>query len=98
MLVKSNEQLLVVLDNLLREPQNFWDGFYDQTFKNVPFFVNKPDENLVSYFEKKVIQPNRVLELGCGAGRNAIYLAKQGCSVVGVDLSVNGIAMGAKKG
>ncbi|MGE8000693.1 hypothetical protein ACQKOF_18825 [Lysinibacillus sp. NPDC093190] len=52
MLIKSNEQLLVVLDNLLREPQNFWDGLYDQTFKKVPFFVNKPDKNLVSNFEK----------------------------------------------
>ncbi|MFJ8089399.1 class I SAM-dependent methyltransferase [Lysinibacillus sp. NPDC095746] len=34
-----------------------------------------------------MIQPDKVLELGCGAGRNAIYLAKQGCSFVGVDLS-----------
>lgn len=87
MLIKSNEQLLVLLDNLLREPQNFWNEFYDQTFKKIPFFVNKPDENLVSYLEKKMIQPSKVLELGCGAGRNAIYLAKQGCSVVGVDVS-----------
>ncbi|MGA3676562.1 class I SAM-dependent methyltransferase [Lysinibacillus agricola] len=87
MLIKSNEQLLVLLDNLLREPQNFWNEFYDKTFKKIPFFVNKPDENLVSYLEKKMIQPSKVLELGCGAGRNAIYLAKQGCSVVGVDVS-----------
>ncbi|MBG9455607.1 methyltransferase [Lysinibacillus sphaericus] len=87
MLIKSNEQLLVVLDNLLREPQKFWNEFYDQTFEKIPFFINKPDENLVSYLEEKMIRPNKVLELGCGAGRNAIYLAKQGCSVVGVDLS-----------
>lgn len=87
MLIKSNEQLLVLLDNLLREPQNFWNEFYDKTFKKIPFFVNKPDENLVSCLEKKMIQPSKVLELGCGAGRNAIYLAKQGCSVVGVDVS-----------
>ncbi len=87
MLIKSNEQLLILLDNLLREPQNFWNEFYDKTFKKIPFFVNKPDENLVCYLEKKMIQPSKVLELGCGAGRNAIYLAKQGCSVVGVDVS-----------
>ncbi|MGE7946006.1 hypothetical protein [Lysinibacillus sp. NPDC093688] len=66
MLIKSNEQLLVVLDDLLREPQKFWNEFYDQTFKKTPFFVNKPDENLVSYLEKKMICPNKVLELGCG--------------------------------
>ncbi|MDD1501526.1 class I SAM-dependent methyltransferase [Lysinibacillus sp. CNPSo 3705] len=97
MQIKSNEQLLRVLDNLLREPQGFWNGFYDQTFKKVPFFVNKPDENLVSYFEKKMIRPNSVLELGCGAGRNAIYLAKQGCSVVGVDLSDHALQWAQKR-
>ncbi|WP_343069230.1 hypothetical protein [Lysinibacillus agricola] len=39
MLVNSNEQLLVVLDNLLCEPQKFWNEFYDQTFKKVPFLL-----------------------------------------------------------
>jgi len=97
MLIKSNEQLLVVLDDLLREPQKFWNEFYDQTFKKTPFFVNKPDENLVSYLEKKMIRPNKVLELGCGAGRNAIYLAKQGCSVVGVDLSDKALQWAQKR-
>jgi len=53
MLIKSNEQLHVLLDNLLREPQNFWNEFYENTFKKIPFFVNKPDENLVSYLEKR---------------------------------------------
>lgn len=86
MLIKSNEDLLVLLDGLLREPQHFWNDFYD-TFQNIPFFVNKPDENLVHYFEKNMINPGKVLEIGCGAGRNAIYLAKNGCSVVGVDIS-----------
>ncbi|MGE7690963.1 SAM-dependent methyltransferase [Lysinibacillus sp. NPDC097214] len=97
MLIKSNEQLLVVLDDLLREPQKFWNEFYDQTFKKTPFFVNKPDENLVSYLEKMMIRPNKVLELGCGAGRNAIYLAKQGCSVVGVDLSNKALQWAQKR-
>ena len=87
MLVKSNEELLAMLDGLLREPQGFWNEFYKNQSKPIPFFVNKPDENLVSYFASKQIRPGNVLELGCGAGRNAIYLAEQGCSVVGVDLS-----------
>ncbi|MEK8200122.1 class I SAM-dependent methyltransferase [Lysinibacillus sp. FSL M8-0134] len=90
MLIKSNEDLLVLLDGLLREPQHFWNDFYD-TFQNIPFFVNKPDENLVHYFEKNMINPGKVLEIGCGAGRNAIYLAKNGCFVVGVDISDNAL-------
>jgi len=65
--------------------------------KRYLFFINKPDENLVSYLEKKMIRPNKVLELGCGAGRNAIYLAKQGCSVVGVDLSDKALQWAQKR-
>ena len=97
MLIKSNEDLLILLDHLLREPQHFWNNFYDDTCRKVPFFVNKPDENLVHYFEKEMIFPSKVLELGCGAGRNAIYLAKKGCSVVGVDLSENALEWAKKR-
>jgi len=97
MLIKSNEDLLILLDHLLREPQHFWNNFYDDICRKVPFFVNKPDENLVHYFEKEMIFPSKVLELGCGAGRNAIYLAKKGCSVVGVDLSENALEWAKKR-
>lgn len=92
MVVKSNEELLVMLDELLREPQEFWNDFYKNQSKQVPFFVNKPDENLVSYIVDKRIRTGEALDLGCGAGRNAIYLAKQGFSVVGVDLSDNALS------
>lgn len=91
MLVKSNDDLLAMLDQLLREPQDFWNEFYQNQARPVPFFANKPDENLVSYMENKQIPVGKVLELGCGAGRNAIYLAKQGFSVTGVDLSDNAL-------
>jgi tellurite methyltransferase len=33
----------------------------------------------------------RLIDLGCGEGRNAVYLAKQGFDVVGVDLSAPGL-------
>lgn len=33
------------------------------------------------------LQPGRALDLACGEGRNAIWLAEQGWSVVGVDFS-----------
>ncbi len=44
-----------------------------------------------------MIFPSKVLELGCGAGRNAIYLAKKGCTVVGVDLSENALEWAKKR-
>ena len=35
----------------------------------------------------RAIAPGRTLEVGCGTGTNAIYLAQQGFEVVGVDIS-----------
>ncbi|PEA81149.1 class I SAM-dependent methyltransferase [Bacillus pseudomycoides] len=89
--ISSYEDLLDMLDSLLREPTQFWDDFYSNREKGVPFFTNKPDENLVNYFEKKLLNPGKVLELGCGPGRNAIYFAEKGCLVDAVDLSQESI-------
>lgn len=85
--IYNYDELLEMLDSLLREPTQFWNDFYSDRNKGIPFFVNSPDENLVSYFENKLLKPGKVLELGCGPGRNAIYFAQKGCSVDAVDLS-----------
>ena len=37
------------------------------------------------------LSPRRVLDLGCGQGRNAVWLAQQGHDVTGLDLSEVGI-------
>jgi SAM-dependent methyltransferase len=85
--IYNYEDLLEMLDSFLREPTQFWDWFYSDRQKGVPFFTNSPDENLVSYFENKIFSPGKVLEFGCGPGRNAIYFAEQGCIVDAIDIS-----------
>jgi len=85
--INGQEDLLEMLDSLLREPTHFWDNFYSNRERGIPFFKDKPDENLVNYFESKIITSGKVLELGCGPGRNAIYLSNQGFEVDAVDLS-----------
>jgi SAM-dependent methyltransferase len=42
---------------------------------------------LVELIETRAIAPGRTLEVGCGTGTNAIYLAEHGFEVVGVDVS-----------
>ncbi len=69
----------------------WWDEFFADRSKRCPFFVEWPDENLVGWFEGGLLAPGRALELGCGNGRNAIYLASQGCSVDAVDFSARAI-------
>ena len=84
--VSSHEDLLHLLDSLLRDETDFWEGFYEDREKGVPFFVDAPDESLVRWLPH-FPKDGRVLELGCGPGRNAIYLARQGFDVTAVDLS-----------
>ncbi len=85
--IRTHDDLLQMLDALLREPTAFWDGFYADRTKRIPFFVDKPDENLVRYVDQLEIPVNRVLELGSGPGRNALYLAEHGSQVDAVDLA-----------
>ncbi|CAN7400443.1 class I SAM-dependent methyltransferase [Rossellomorea sp. LjRoot5] len=85
--IHNYDDLLTMLDSFLREPEPFWDEFFSDREKPVPIFVNAPDENLVSYIERGIITRGKVLELGCGPGRNAIHLAEKGCEVDAVDVS-----------
>lgn len=90
--IYSYEDLLTMLDHLLKEESKFnWDHFYSDRERKVPFFENHPDENLVEYIEKKRVTAGKALELGCGPGRNAIYLARNGFNVDAVDQSAEGL-------
>ncbi|MFC1716509.1 class I SAM-dependent methyltransferase [Candidatus Poribacteria bacterium] len=89
--IYSIDDILLMLDSLLKEPKQWWDGYYSDRSRECPFFVNIPDENLDFYFGDGRMKRGRVLELGCGPGRNAIYLARQGCNVDAVDISSQAI-------
>lgn len=75
----------------------WWDEFYADRSKPVPFFVPVPDENLVSYLDDGLLRAGRALDLGCGAGRNAIWLARQGFDVDAVDLSPAAVAWATER-
>jgi SAM-dependent methyltransferase len=98
--VRTIEDVMRLLDGLAasgtdrwtEEGSSWWDGFYANRSRPVPFFVAKPDENLVTYIDRGLVTPGRVLDLGCGPGRNALYLASLGFEVTAVDLSPAAIA------
>jgi SAM-dependent methyltransferase len=54
------------------------------------FVKSLPNETLVRFGEKELRRvPNgNLLDLGCGAGRNAVPLARMGWNVFGIDLSL----------
>jgi SAM-dependent methyltransferase len=69
----------------------WWDEFFADRSKPIPFFVEWPDENLAEWFGSGLLAPGRVLEFGCGSGRNATYLASLGCAVEAIDFSARAI-------
>ncbi|MFJ8388814.1 class I SAM-dependent methyltransferase [Streptomyces sp. NPDC094438] len=97
--IRTVDDVLTLLDGLFTPEADrwtsggvsWWDGFYADRSKPVPFFVPKPDESLVSYLDRGLITPGRALDLGCGPGRNALHLASLGFEVDAVDLSAQAI-------
>lgn len=65
-----------------------WDEFYGERKFPAPFILQNtmPDENLVDFLNQD-IPIKTAIELGCGEGRNAIYMAKKGLTVTALDIS-----------
>jgi SAM-dependent methyltransferase len=81
------------LDEALAAPSvAWWDDFYQDRSRRCPFFVTHPDESLAQWMAEGLIRPGHAIDIGCGNGRNAIFLARHGFSVQAIDLSGAAIA------
>ncbi len=98
--IRTIDDLLALMDSLFAPEADrwtaggaaWWDAFYADRERPVPFFVAKPDENLVSYVDRGLVTAGRALDIGCGPGRNALYLDAAGFDVDAIDLSPAAIA------
>lgn len=52
-----------------------------------PWELNRPDQDLQYWVNSYPVNPCKTLELGCGTGANAIWLAGRGFDVTGTDFS-----------
>jgi len=62
-----------------------WDE--DYASGDLPWDTGRPDPELVRLLEAGRLPPGRALEVGCGTGTNARFLAGRGYDVLGIDVS-----------
>jgi len=64
---------------------------YDKLYGDTPNALGDPAALFTAFFDAFEQRNARVLDVGCGQGRDALFIARRGHRVVGVDLSPNGI-------
>ncbi len=50
---------------------------------DLPWNINRPDYNLINVITTEKIAPGKAIDIGCGTGDNAIWLASQKFEVYG---------------
>jgi SAM-dependent methyltransferase len=67
--------------------------YSDKPPADIPWNMESPPKALVELVNTGLVQPCKAIDMGCGAGNYAIYLASLGFDVLGVDISPSAIAL-----
>ncbi len=65
--------------------------------ERIPWHLETPPDALVELVEKGIIRPCKAIDMGCGAGTSAIYLASRGFDMTGVDGSPTAIRLAQRR-
>jgi SAM-dependent methyltransferase len=65
---------------------------YEKIYQEKHHALGAATQEFVVFFEQYEKQNADVLDLGCGQGRDALFIARLGHHVVGVDISKTGLA------
>lgn len=66
-------------------PERDWQSHYESGIP--PWETGQPSRELARVIAEQQIKPGRVIELGCGSGINAVWLAQQGFDVTALDFT-----------
>jgi SAM-dependent methyltransferase len=70
------------------------DDVYKNTpLEDIPWNVETPPQLLVELLDSGKVRPCKAIDLGCGAGNHAVYLASRGFEITGVDFSPTAIRL-----
>jgi SAM-dependent methyltransferase len=85
------EQIVLVM-NGIRTRGDIWRTIFNAIYaREERVFTTEPNALLASAIAGR--RPGRALDVGMGEGRNAVYLARQGWDVTGVEVSDEGVAI-----
>ncbi len=80
----------------MKSKVNHWDDMYEMPLEKVPWEIQNPPAELKDLIDKKIIKGVTALDIGCGTGNYAIYLARNGFQVIGVDFSEKALEIARK--
>lgn len=66
---------------------------FDDIYRENPSYFGHDPSSTLKEFHHLICRGGRVLDVGIGHGRNALFLARRGCSVVGIDASEVGVGI-----
>ena len=78
-----------------QEPNWNWDERYSTG--DTPWDSGRPSKELERILQEGWVGPCRVLEMGCGTGTNAVFLAQRGFDVTAIDTVAQAIEQGKAK-
>ncbi|MBF0316429.1 MAG: methyltransferase domain-containing protein [Oligoflexia bacterium] len=79
-------------------PQEFWNQAYSDGSYLTQWDYDYPSQELIGVLSAINLLPgSKILDLGCGGGRDAIYMAQQGFSVSGIDLSAAAVEIAQRR-
>ncbi|MCD4847086.1 MAG: methyltransferase domain-containing protein [Candidatus Aegiribacteria sp.] len=82
----------------MNEPLEYWDNlFRDLDPETMDLPRSLPASALPDFCDRYLKKGDRVLDLGCGSGRNAAYLAGRGFLVCGVDIAQGAVEFCVKR-
>lgn len=64
---------------------------YEKVYREKRHALGEPTKAFVDFFKTLGDSKLKVLDLGCGQGRDALFIARLGHSVTGVDISSTGV-------
>ena len=65
--------------------------YREMPLEKIPWNVSEPPRLLVDAVKSGRVQPCKAVDLGCGAGNYAVWMARQGFEMTGLDISAGAV-------